>query len=186
MIQDLSKFKLPQNFRGRPAVVVQFWWLVQALFFRTSPQFAYGYRRWLLRRFGAEVGDGVIIRPSVTITYPWKLKIGNYAWIGDNVVLYTLGEISIGAHAVVSQLSYLCAGDHDYGDPEFAIRSRAIKVGDQAWIAADVFVAPGVTIGAGSVIGARSSVFRDMPAGMVCVGCPAKPVKRRRSPQRAE
>jgi putative colanic acid biosynthesis acetyltransferase WcaF len=179
MIQNLSVFKLPRNFRGRSAIVVQLWWLIQATVFKCSPQAAYGFRRWLLRCFGASVGDKVIIRPSVTITYPWKIKIGDYAWIGDDVVLYSLGDIEIGEHAVISQKSYLCAGDHDYVQQDFPIRGRKITVGEQAWVATDVFIAPGVTIGAGAVIGARSSVFSDMPARMVCVGYPAKPLKPR-------
>ena len=179
MIQDLSRFRIPQNFRGRSAVMVQFWWLVQATFFQWSPQFAYGFRRWILRCFGAKIGDGAIIRPSVTITYPWKVSIGNYAWIGDDVVLYSLGDINIGDNAVISQRSYVCTGDHDYTKSDFPIRSRKIVVGDQAWLAADVFIAPGVSIGAGAVIGARSSVFQDMPAGMLCMGYPCKPVKTR-------
>jgi putative colanic acid biosynthesis acetyltransferase WcaF len=179
MMQDLSSFKLPRGFRGRSSVTVQVWWFAQTVFFRTSPQFAYGFRRWLLRCFGAKVGCNVVIRPSATITYPWKVKIGDYAWIGDDAVLYSLGEIEIGAHAVVSQSSYLCAGDHDYTQGAFPIRGRKITIGEQAWVAADVFIAPGVTIGAGAVIGARSSVFSDMPAGMVCLGNPAKPVKAR-------
>ncbi len=179
MMQDLSRFKLPANFRGRSALVVQLWWLVQATFFRGSPQFTYGFRNWILRCFGAQIGKDVVIRPTVIITYPWKVKIGDYAWIGDHVVLYSLGEIDIGAHAVVSQSSYLCAADHDYTQPDFPIRDRKISIGEQVWVAADVFVAPGVTIGAGAVIGARSSVFHNIQAGMVCFGSPAKHVKPR-------
>ena len=179
MMQDLSTFKLPAGFRGRSALVVQLWWLVQATFFRGSPQFAYGFRNWILRGFGAQIGRRVVIRPTATITYPWKVKIDDYAWIGDDVVLYSLGEIDIGAHAVVSQSSYLCAADHDYTQPDFPIRDRKISIGEQAWVASDVFVAPGVTIGAGAVIGARSSVFHDIQAGMVCFGSPARPVKSR-------
>lgn len=181
MMQNLSRFSLPPNFRGRSALIVQGWWLVQASLFRWSPQFAYGFRAWLLRAFGAKVGKGVVIRPSVTVTYPWKVSIGDYAWIGDNAELYSLGEIEIGANAVISQRSYLCAADHDHTQVDFPIRSRKITIGAQAWLAADVFVAPGVTIGEGAVIGARSSVFKDMPAGMVCFGYPCVPVKKRES-----
>lgn len=177
--QRLDAFRLPDNFRGRSGVHVQLWWLVQATCFRWSPQFAYNFRRWLLRCFGAQVGRGVIIRPTVTVTYPWKVSIGNYAWIGDDVVLYSLGEIEIGANAVVSQRSYLCTGDHDYTQEDFPIRARKITIGPEVWVAADVFVAPGVHIGSAAVIGARSSVFADMPAGMVCVGLPCKPIRPR-------
>ncbi len=188
-IHDLSSFKLPENFRGRNVFMVQFWWIVQATFFRWSPQFAYGYRRWLLKRFGASVGDAVLLRPSVTVTYPWKVSIGDYAWIGDNVCLYSLANISIGPHAVISQNSYICGGDHDPRDASFAIRGRAISIGAGAWVAADVFIAPGVSIGDGAVIGARSSVFKDMPEGMFCCGTPCKVIKRRviaESPRQCE
>lgn len=158
---------------------MQLWWVAQALFFRCSPQFAYGFRAWLLRLFGARVGQATIIRPTVRITYPWKVSIGDYAWVGDDVVLYSLGEIEIGAHAVVSQRSYVCAADHDYTQSDFPIRARKVIIGSQAWLAADVFVAPGVRIGEGAVIGARSSVFRNMPDGMLCMGSPCHPVKPR-------
>ena len=177
--QDLRAFCLPDGFRGRSAAVVQLWWLVQATLFRWSPQFAYSFRNAVLRAFGAKVGQGVVLRPTVTVTYPWKVSIGDYAWVGDDVVLYSLGEIDIGANTVVSQRSYICAADHDYTQVDFPIRSRKISIGSQVWLAADVFVAPGVTIGEGAVIGARSSVFKNMPAGMVCFGYPCVSVKKR-------
>ena len=178
-IQNLNKFRLPPNFRGRSVLMVQFWWIVQASLFRLSPQGLYGFRRWLLRCFGAQVGVGVLIRPSVSVTYPWKLVINDYAWLGDNVVIYSFAKITIGKNAVVSQESYLCAGTHDYTSTAFDISAKPIVIDDDAWLATDVFVAPGVTIGRGCVIGARSSVFSDMPPMMVCFGTPARAVKSR-------
>lgn len=177
--QSLSIFRLPANFRGRSGVIVQLWWLVQATLFAMSPQFMYGWRNFLLRLFGAKIGVNVIIRPTARITYPWKLTVGNYAWVGDHVELYTLGEVVIGDNAVVSQRSYICTGSHDYRKASFDIYSLKTVIEAEAWVATDVYVAPGVTIGRGAVIGARSSVFSDMPAGMICVGSPAKPVKPR-------
>jgi putative colanic acid biosynthesis acetyltransferase WcaF len=175
-VQDLESFCLPLNFRGRPRWFVQLWWLVEATLFHGSPQLLYGFRNWLLRRFGARIGKGVRIRPSVGITYPWKLEVGDWCWIGDHVTLYTLGEIAIGANAVISQHSYICAASHDYTLPTFDIFSRPVHIGREAWLAAGVFVAPGVTIGNGAVIGARSVVLKDMPAMMVCAGHPATPL----------
>ena len=102
-MQLLNTFKLPENFRGKNAFVVQLWWIVQGTFFRMSPQFLYGFRNFLLRLFGAKIGKKVIIRPTVKITYPWKVSIGDYSWIGDDVVLYSLGEIEIGKNVVISQ-----------------------------------------------------------------------------------
>jgi putative colanic acid biosynthesis acetyltransferase WcaF len=178
-IQNLSNFKLPPNFRGRSEIIVQLWWLVQGSIFRYSPQFLYGWRIFLLRFFGAKIGNKVLIRPTVKITYPWKLQIGNYSWIGDDVVLYCLGEIKIGENVVISQKSYLCAASHNYKKPEFDIFSKRIIIEDESWIATDVYIHPGVTIGKGAVVGARSSVFTDLPPAKICFGSPAKPIKDR-------
>jgi putative colanic acid biosynthesis acetyltransferase WcaF len=174
MYQNLSSPKVPVGFRGRPAWFVQFWWIVQSLLFHTSPQFMYGWRRFLLRLFGARVGKGVLIRPSVSITYPWKLSIGDWSWIGDRVTLYTLGEISIGDNACISQHAYLCTGSHDYQRVTFDLYAVPIRVEAEAWVAANVFIGPGVTVGRGAVIGASSVALKNVPAGMMCAGNPLK------------
>ena len=179
MIQDLNKFTLPKNFRGRSGLIVQLWWAIDFFLFKPSPQIMYGWRRLLLRLFGAKIGKKVIIRPNVTITYPWKVSIGDYSWIGDNVELYSLGEIEIGSNVVISQKSYLCGASHDYKQEDFSIWSGKVVIEDECWLATDVYVAPNVTIGKGTVIGARSSVFNDLPNGKVCVGSPAKAIKER-------
>jgi putative colanic acid biosynthesis acetyltransferase WcaF len=179
--QNLKNFKLPPDFRGKPAWYVQTWWLVQMLLFKTSPQFMYGWRRFLLRCFGASIGKKVMVRPSAHIQFPWKLKIDEYSWIGDGVVLYSLGDINIGSHSVVSQRSYLCTGSHHHRNADFSIYIKPINVGNECWLAADVFVAPGVNIGAGTVVGSRSSVFKSLPAGKICFGTPAKVIKDRTS-----
>jgi len=177
--QKLKKFKLPKNFRKKSSIIVQLWWLLEIVLFRLSPQAIYGWRRFLLRLFGAKIGKKVLIRPTVRTTYPWKLTVGDYSWIGDDVVLYTLGEINIGSNVVISQKSYLCTGSHDYQKQTFDIYAQPITIEDEAWVATDVFVAPGVTIGRGAVVGVRSTVLNDLPAGMICFGNPAKPVKPR-------
>ena len=162
-MQDLSGFSVPKGFRGGNAIKVQLWWAVQATIFAWSPQVLYRWRAFLLRLFGAKIGKNVVIRPSVKITYPWKLTLGDYAWVGDEVNLYTLGEITIGAHSVISQKSYLCTGSHDHASQHFTINATPIVIGEKCWLATDVFVAPGVTIGDGCVIGAGSVVTRDIP-----------------------
>jgi putative colanic acid biosynthesis acetyltransferase WcaF len=181
-VQNLECFRLPENFRGRPVWVVQLWWFVQATLFHLSPQVLYGWRRWLLRLFGATIGRGVLLRSSVEITYPWKVSIGDWSWIGDNVSLYSLGEIEIGDNVVISQNSYLCTGSHDATKPSFDIHAEKIVVEPESWIAADVFVAPGVRIKQGAVVGARSTVLHDLPSMMVCCGNPARPVRSRLYP----
>jgi putative colanic acid biosynthesis acetyltransferase WcaF len=180
-IQDLSQARVPSGFRGRPAWFVQLWWLVEALLFHPSPQICYGWRRFLLRAFGARIGKGVLIRPSVTVTYPWKLSIGDRSWVGDQVTLYTLGEITIGEHAVVSQHSYLCTGSHDFTHPAFHIFAEPIRVESEAWVAAHVFIGPGVTVGHGAVVGACSVALKDVPPRMVCAGNPLRVLHERES-----
>jgi putative colanic acid biosynthesis acetyltransferase WcaF len=178
-MQLLNTFKLPENFRGKNAFVVQLWWIVQGTIFRMSPQFLYGFRNFLLRLFGANIGKKVIIRPTVRITYPWKVSIGDYSWIGDDVVLYSLGEIEIGKNVVISQKTYICSASHDYLKSDFPIFAKKNIIEDECWLATDVFVSPGITIGKRSVIGSRSSVYKDIPSNKVCVGSPAKIIRER-------
>jgi putative colanic acid biosynthesis acetyltransferase WcaF len=171
--QNLALFRVADGFRGRSGLVVLLWQTVQATLFAWSPQPLYAWRRWLLRLFGANVGKGVIIRQTARVTYPWKVTLGDHCWIGDHAEIYSLAPISIGNHAVVSQRSYLCAGTHDIHDLTFPLVGRPIVVGDEAWIATDCFVAPGVTIGAGSIVAARSTVLRDIPDAVIVAGSPA-------------
>jgi putative colanic acid biosynthesis acetyltransferase WcaF len=178
-VQNLALFRADPSYRGRSPYFVQLWWLVQATLFRWSPQVLYGLRRWILRFFGAKVGVGVKLRPSVTVTYPWKVTIGDYSMIGDDVVIYSFAPITIGNNVVVSQKSYLCAGTHDFRVPSFDLRCKPIVIEDEVWVATDTFVAPGVTIGRGTVVGARSSVFTDLPPMMICTGSPARPIRPR-------
>lgn len=178
-MHNLKLHKVPQSFRGRPKLYVQLWWLVQAIIINSSPQVFYGWRRFWLRMFGAKIGKKVLIRPSVKITYPWKVSIGDFSWIGDDVVLYSLGEIEIGSNTVISQKSYLCTGSHDYTKETFDIFAKKIKVGNSCWLSTDVFVAPGITISDSAIVGARSSVFNDVDTNTINVGTPSKMIRKR-------
>jgi putative colanic acid biosynthesis acetyltransferase WcaF len=172
---DLKKYDLSNFDRGRANWVVLLWWLVQAVAFPLSLHHLNGFRCWLLRLFGAQIGKGVVIRPTARFTYPWKVSIGDYSWIGDDVVLYSVDRIVIGSHCSISQKSYLCTGSHDIGDRAFKLITAPIKIGNGVWVATDCFIAPGVNIGANSVIGARSSVFKDIPENLVAWGTPCTP-----------
>lgn len=172
---DLRQYHQRGYDRGKPGWYVMLWWLVQAIAFPITPHSANSLRRWLLLLFGAKVGPGVVIRPTARFTYPWKVEIGDYSWVGDDVVFYSLEQIQVGQHCVISQKSYLCTGSHDLRDPAFGLITAPIKVGNGAWIATDCFVAPGVQIGANAVIGARSSVFSNIPAEQVSWGTPCRP-----------
>lgn len=169
---DLRLYDSSRCDRGKPSWYVILWWLVQAIAFPLSLHNFNGFRCWLLRLFGATIGKGVVIRPTARFTYPWNVTIGDYSWIGDDVVLYSIDRIEIGCHSVVSQKSYLCTGSHDIDKISFDLISAPIQIGNGVWIATDCFVGAGVTIGANSVIGARSSVFRDLAAEQVAWGTP--------------
>jgi putative colanic acid biosynthesis acetyltransferase WcaF len=172
---DLSQYDQSWYDRGRPGWFVLLWWLVQAIAFPLTPHSFQSARVFILRAFGAKVGKGVIIRPTARFTYPWKVSIGDYSWVGDDVVFYSLDPIEVGQHCVISQETYLCTGSHDVGDRRFGLKTAPITIGNGAWIASNCFVAPGVTIGANAVIGACSQVMKDMPNQMICFGSPCRP-----------
>jgi putative colanic acid biosynthesis acetyltransferase WcaF len=180
MYQNLKAFSVPSDFRGKPKIIVQLWWITEKTLFAWSPQFLYGWRRFLLRIFGAKIGKGVLLRPTVRCTYPWKISVGDYSWIGEDCVLYSLGNITIGKHVAIAHGVYLNTGLHNYQKVNFDIGSKDILIEDQAWITNDVYIAPGVKIGKGSVIGARSSVFKNIPEGFICYGNPAIAIKERK------
>jgi putative colanic acid biosynthesis acetyltransferase WcaF len=172
--QDLSRFG--GTARGRAAWRAQLWWLFQALFVLPTPQYLFGWRRLALILFGAKIGKNVLIRPGVRVTYPWNLTMGDYVWIGDNVTLYSVADISIGSHSVISQEAYLCAGTHDHREVSFPFVSAPIRIADECWIAARVFIGPGVEVGHAAVIGAGSMVATNVEAETIVVGNPAKVV----------
>lgn len=179
--QDLTLFRLPEGSRGRPAWFVQLWWLFDALFVRPTPQILYAWRRFALRRFGARIGNNVLIRPGVRVTYPWKLVIGDDCWIGDDATLYTIDNITIGDHSVVSQGAYLCAGTHDARDISFPVVESPIVVESECWIAARAFIGPGVRIGRGAVVGACSVVQSDVSPATIVAGFPARAIQKRKT-----
>lgn len=156
------------------------WGVMYLLFFRFSPRILHGWRRLLLKLFGAKVGRGVHVYPAAIIWAPWNLVLEDECGIGDRVILYSQDRIRIGYRAVVSQGSHICTGTHDYTKKGQPLVTSPINIGAHSWIAAECFVHPGITIGEGAVIGARSVVSKNMPPWMVCVGNPCKPIKSRR------
>lgn len=154
-------------------------WSCISPLFRWSPRLCWGWRRWILRSFGATIGRGVNVYPSCRITIPWNLQIGDWSTIGDGVKLYALGCIRIGERVTVSQGAHLCAGSHDYEDPKFLLLKLPITIEDSAWVCADAFVGPNVTIGEGAVIAARSVVVKDIASWEVAGGNPARRIKDR-------
>jgi putative colanic acid biosynthesis acetyltransferase WcaF len=155
------------------------WAIVSATLFRLSFHNWYGFRAGLLRMFGARIGNNVRIRRTARIEIPWDLELGDDVSIGDAAILYSLGPIKIGARSFLSQYAHLCAGSHDPQHKDYPLLRPPITIGTDCWIAADAFVGPGVTIGDRTVVGARASVFSDLPSDVIAVGNPAKPIKPR-------
>lgn len=148
--------------------------------FRLSPRPFWFWRRLLLRLFGAKIGAGVHVFPSVKITIPWNLNIGSYSAIGDRAILYALGPIKIGENVTISQFAHLCAGSHDYNDPSMELLKLPIVIENEAWVCADAFIGPNVVVGAGAVVGARATVVKNVRENAIVVGNPAQQVSKRK------
>lgn len=155
------------------------WNLVWLLLYRPSPILLHGWRRFLLRLFGAKIGRGAHPYPSAKIWAPWNLTMDVHSCLSHQVDCYCVDRIIVGAYTTVSQYSFLCTASHDYTDPAMPLTTAPIILGERVWITADVFIAPGVTIGDGTVIIARSSVFDDIEPWVVAAGNPARSVKPR-------
>lgn len=155
------------------------WTVVELLFFRLSPKPFHAWRTFILRCFGAKIGKGVHVYPGVKIWAPWNLRLSDECGIANGAILYSQGLISIGKRSVISQGSHLVTGTHDYTKPGFPLLTSPITIGDNAWVAAEAFIHPGVHIADGCVIGARAVVTKNMPAWTVCAGHPCVPIKPR-------
>lgn len=155
------------------------WGVVQSTLFRWSPRPCHRWRAWLLKVFGADITMKSRVYPRAKIWGPWNLTMADYATIADDVDCYCVDRITIGERTTISQYTYLCGATHDFELTKRPLVPMPITIGEGVWIAADVFVGPGTKIGDHTVVGARSSVFSDLPAWKVCVGSPAKPIRDR-------
>jgi putative colanic acid biosynthesis acetyltransferase WcaF len=115
------------------------WYLVKVVFFLSALPYPSGFKRWLLQLFGAKMGKGVVIKPRVNIHMPWKLVVGNYVWIGEEVFILNFEKITIGDNVCVSQRAFLCGGNHDFGVPSMPYRNGPITLQDGSWVGAGCF-----------------------------------------------
>lgn len=162
--------------RGRPRWVEALWLLIQAVFVSSWLPGA-AHRRWFLRLFGAHIGKNVDIKPGVRVKFPWRLSVGDWSWIGENVWIDNLADVQIGTNCCISQGAYLCTGSHDWSKPTFDLIVKPICIKDGAWVAAKAVVAPGVTIGEGAVLALASAAIKDLEPWKVYSGVPAVIVK---------
>jgi putative colanic acid biosynthesis acetyltransferase WcaF len=154
-------------------------WMAARPFFRLTPRPCFGLRALVLRLMGARIAPHVNIYNSAVIYHPWKFTAGEWSAVGEGVLIYNLGPVSIGSRVTVSQRAHLCAGTHDYTRADMPLLKPPIVVEDQAWICADAFVGPGVRVGQGAVVAARAVVVKDVEPWTVVAGNPARPIKRR-------
>lgn len=156
------------------------WQLSWALLARwTPPKFA-PWRRWLLRRFGADLTGTADVRGTAQVWFPRNLTMGTASILAQGVNCYNQGLIQIGERVTVSQGAYLCGGSHEVDTTAFTWFAAPITVEDGAWVAAEAFIGPGVTVGSGAVLGARAVTMRDVPPMAIYVGNPAQLVRMRR------
>ena len=161
------------------------WSFVQATLFRWSPRPFHGFRARLLALFGADIPEPskVVIFPTATVTFPWKLRLEPRSMVGPRVNLYNLAQVTLRWGANLSQGCHVCAGTHDYLRWDMPLVASPIEVGENAWVGADVFIGPGVAVGSLTVVGARSVVMRSLPERKVCAGNPCRPLKDRPDPR---
>ena len=158
--------------------VLRFLWrLVWLVAYRPSPKAFHGWRRFLLRLFGAKISRRAYPYPSVKVWVPWNLEMGDMSCLGPDVNCYCVDKVVLCAGATVSQYSFLCTASHDYRLPNRPMTTAPITIGQRAWVAADAFIGPGVRIGEGAIVGARASVFRDVAPWTVVGGNPARVIR---------
>lgn len=176
---DLSLFSNPDFDAGAPFLIRGIWFFMNAIVFQTAWFQSYVIKRFLLRLFGAKIGKKVVIKPSVNIKYPWKLRIGDFSWVGEKVWIDNLENVSLGAHCCLSQGSMLLTGNHDYSVVEFSLKASAIVLEDGAWVGARAVVCPGVTLGSHAVLSVGSVATRSLPPYTISSGNPATVIRER-------
>lgn len=139
-----------------------------------------GWRRQLLRAFGAQIGDGVVIKPRVRVKFPWRLRVGDHSWIGEEVWIDNLAMVTVGSHCCVSQGAYLCTGSHDWSDPAFKLITRPIELADGCWVGAKSSLPSGTVMRPGAVLAMGSIASGELEAWTVHAGVPSKPIRQRK------
>lgn len=179
-LQDLPTYRTPPDWHpGAPLLVQTCWFCLGAplLAARWLPGSA--WRVWLLRSFGASIGSGCRIKPGLRVKFPWRLRVGDSCWLGEDAWLDNLAPITLGDRVCISQAAYLCTGNHNFRSPRFDLRLGPITVGSDAWIAARAVLAPGTQVGPGAVVGLGAMVSRAVPPRAIVRGNPAVVVGQR-------
>lgn len=176
---DLSKFDNSWYNPGASAIKRLSWYCISAVFFQSSMLLPYAFKGFILRLFGAQIGAQVVIKPRVTIKYPWKLTVADHAWVGEQVWIDNLDHVSIGAHACLSQGALILTGNHDFKKSTFDLIIKPIQIGEGAWIGARAMVTQGVRVGSHAVLAAGAVANKDLEAYSIYKGNPAVKVSSR-------
>lgn len=182
---EILDAKSAKSFEGGPTYSFRnrlfraFWILTWLLLAAWTPPPLNRWRCFLLRRFGAKIAPTGFVYGSARVWYPPNLVVGKYARVSPRVTVYNVAKITFCDYAIVSQGTHLCSATHDIEDPSFQTIAAPITIGRWAWVAAECFVGPGVTVGEGAVLGARGVAFRDLEPWTVYIGSPAQAIKKR-------
>lgn len=177
---DLSAFNNSWYNPGRGGFFRTLWYCANALFLQNPLNPFSGLKIFLLRMFGANIGNDVVLKPSINVKYPWNIEIGDYSSIGEGAWLDSLAAIKIGSNVCVSQSVYICTGNHDWTDPAFGLIVKPVTIEDGAWVGARATILPGVTVKSHSVVASASVVSKDTEPYMIYAGNPAKLIKERK------
>ncbi len=175
----LDQFDHSKIDRGRSRLVEMAWILVKVAFFTTNLPWSCALKRFLLRRFGAKIGAGVVLRPRLNIHFPWKLTIGDHCWLGDGCQILNIAPFEMQAQSALAHEVYIAAAGHDIYSATMAAKNEPILIKSGTWVASRAFIAGGVTIEEDCVIAAGAVVTRDVPRGSIVAGNPAMVVKER-------
>jgi len=179
-MSDFKKYQYQDSLSRRNKLARLIWNFVFFVSFRSNPRWALnGWRIFLLRLFGAKIGTGCKVSPSCFVWAPWNLSMGDFSVLGDGVDCYTMARINIGSKVAISQRVFLCTGSHDITSLKRPLITKSINIEDHVWVCAESFVGPGVTLGNGAVIAARSVVVKSVDTHAIVAGNPAVFLKRR-------
>ncbi|MAY82574.1 MAG: colanic acid biosynthesis acetyltransferase WcaF [Flavobacteriales bacterium] len=176
---DLSKYNNDWYKPGASLFKRFLWYYTNRLFFQSYWLPSSSLKVLLLKMFGAKVGKGCNIKPGVNIKYPWKLTIGNHCWIGEEVWIDNLAEVSIEDHVCLSQGAFLLCGNHDFKKMSFDLIVKPIHLENGSWVGAKSIVAPGVRMHSHSILTAGSVLTANTDEYSIYQGNPAVKVKER-------
>ncbi|MGY6562999.1 MAG: WcaF family extracellular polysaccharide biosynthesis acetyltransferase [Luteibaculaceae bacterium] len=160
-------------------VKIAAWYLVNAVFFKSGFMPVSGLKVFLLRLFGATIGQNVVIKPRVNIKYPWLLSVGHYTWIGEEVWIDNLAQTSLGENVCLSQGAMLLCGNHNYKKSSFDLVVRPISLENGVWIGAKAVVCPGVVASSHALLTVGSVATSNLEPYGIYQGNPAVKIKQR-------